>query len=203
LISCFSSPPAWALSAARKFFIIHYFWKIGLTKHQVDLQIKVLLIKLIKDQNWSNWSSQIDLQIKVCIPQAQLKLYLSKDITRQNALFFMHVNPGMRRLYCRVGRIKLKWIIHRFTSDFYGSRKLLTSRIQIQKIMKNVKWKNPAPNFWKLWTRNMISIFIGLRRENVKFHKYFRKYLFCFAYRFIQYTMTITSWNKKTQCDLL
>jgi hypothetical protein len=27
--------------------------------------------------------------------------------------------------------------------------------------MKNEK--NPAPNFWKLWTRNMISIFIGLK----------------------------------------
>jgi hypothetical protein len=67
-----------------------------------------------------------------CIPQVQLKLYLSKDITRQNASIF-HVSPG----------IKLKRIIHRFTSDFYGvftgSRKLLTSRIQIQKIMKNEK----------------------------------------------------------------
>jgi hypothetical protein len=31
-----------------------------------------------------------------CIPQAQLKLYLSKDITRQNASIF-HVSPGMCR----------------------------------------------------------------------------------------------------------
>jgi hypothetical protein len=70
-----------------------------------------------------------------CIPQAQLKLYLSKDITRQNASIFL-VSPGI---------YKLKWIIHRFTSDFChmgfftGSRKLLTSRIQAQKIMKNEK----------------------------------------------------------------
>jgi hypothetical protein len=58
--------------------------------------------------------------------------------------------PGMRRniLYsvdCSVGRIKLKWIIHQllilqiFMGVFTGSRKLLTSRIQIQKIMKNEK----------------------------------------------------------------
>ena len=31
-----------------------------------------------------------------CISQAQLKLYLSKDITRQNASIF-HVSPGMCR----------------------------------------------------------------------------------------------------------
>ena len=33
-----------------------------------------------------------------CIPQAQLKLYLSKDITCQNASIF-HVSPGMRMNY--------------------------------------------------------------------------------------------------------
>ena len=46
---------------------------------------------------------------------------------------------------CSVGRIKLKLIIHQFLilqifmGFFTGSRKLLTSRIQIQKIMKNEK----------------------------------------------------------------
>jgi hypothetical protein len=30
-----------------------------------------------------------------CIPQAQLKLYLSKDITHQNAFIF-HVSPGIK-----------------------------------------------------------------------------------------------------------
>jgi hypothetical protein len=41
---------------------------------------------------------QIDLQIKVLSlhPQVQLKLYLSKDITRQNASIF-HVRPSMCR----------------------------------------------------------------------------------------------------------
>jgi hypothetical protein len=86
--------------------------------------------RLNKTPNWSYWSKSY-----CCIPQAQLKLYLSKDITRQNASIF-HVSPGI---------YKLKWIIHQFTSDFYhmgfftGSRKLLTSRIQTQKIMKNEK----------------------------------------------------------------
>jgi hypothetical protein len=84
-----------------------------------------------------------------------------KSLLARMPLFFMSALVCVE-IYCRVGRIKLKWIIHRFTSDFYGSRELLTSRIQIQIIMKNEKWKNPAPNFWKLWTRNMISIFIGL-----------------------------------------
>jgi hypothetical protein len=32
-----------------------------------------------------------------CIPQAQLKWYLSKDITRQNASIF-HVSPGIYKL---------------------------------------------------------------------------------------------------------
>ena len=109
MISCFSSPPAWDLSAARKFFIIH-FWKIGL----IYIKQNTKLISRSKSY--------------CCIPQAQLKLYLSKDITRQNTSIF-HFNPGICvEIYCSVGRIKLNCIIHRFTSDFYGgftgSRKL-------------------------------------------------------------------------------
>jgi hypothetical protein len=83
-----------------------------------------------------NWSPDQSLNY-CCIPQAQLKLYLSKDITRQNASI-IHVSPGI---------YKLKWIIHRFTSDFYhmgfftGSRKLLTSRIQTRKKMKKSRSK--------------------------------------------------------------
>jgi hypothetical protein len=124
LISYFSSPPGWDLSAARKFFIIHYFWKIGLTKHQIDLQIKVF---------------------NCCIPQAQLKLYLSKDITRHNASIF-HVSPGMYRnilYYCSVGRIKLKLIIHRLTSDFYGVFYWVKEIIDKQNsnTKNNKKWK--------------------------------------------------------------
>jgi hypothetical protein len=114
--------------------------------------------RLNKTPNWSPDQSLIAAFRKRNSNDIFLKTLLARM-----PLFFMSALVCVE-IYCRVGRIKLKLIIHRFTSDFYGSRKLLTSRIQIQKIMKNEK--NPAPNFWKLWTRNMTSIFIGLKLKN-------------------------------------
>jgi hypothetical protein len=111
--------------------------------------------RINKTPNWSPDQSLIAAFRKRNSNCIFLKILLAR---MPRSIFFMSA-----QIYCRVGRIKLKWIIytdllHIFMG--YGSRKLLTSRIQIQKIMKNEK--NPAPNFWKLWTRNMISIFIGL-----------------------------------------
>jgi hypothetical protein len=114
--------------------------------------------RLNKTPNWSP-----DQSLIAAFRKRNSNCIFLKTLLARMPLFFMSALVCVE-IYCRIGRIKLKLIIHRFTSDFYGSRKLLTSRIQLQKIMKNEKWKNPAPNFWKLWTRNMISIFIGLNR---------------------------------------
>jgi hypothetical protein len=119
-----------------------------------------LINRLNKTPNWSP-----DQSLIAAIRKRNSNCIFLKILLTRMPLFFMSALVCVE-IYCSVGRIKSKWILHRFTSDFYGfftgSRKLLSSRIQIQKIMKNEKWKNPAPNFWKLWTRNMLSIFIGL-----------------------------------------
>jgi hypothetical protein len=95
--------------------------------------------RLNKTPNWSP-----DQSLIAAFRKCNSNCIFLKTLLARTPLFFMSALVCVE-IYCRVGRIKL-----------------LTSRIQIQKIMKNEKWKNPAPNFWKLWTRNMISIFIGL-----------------------------------------
>jgi hypothetical protein len=47
-----------------------------------------------------------------------------------------------------------------FCGGFYWVKEIIDK--QNSNTKNNEKWKHPAPNFWKLWTRNMISIFIGL-----------------------------------------
>jgi hypothetical protein len=76
-------------------------------------------------ENFSFWKQNTKLISRsnsyCCIPQAQLKLYLSKDITCQNASIF-HVSPGMRMNYTP--------IYFRFLWGFLlgqGWRKLFTS----------------------------------------------------------------------------
>jgi hypothetical protein len=89
--------------------------------------------RLNKTLNWSP-----DQSLIAAFRKRNSNCIFLKILLARLPLFFMSALVCVE-IYCRVGRIKLKWIIHRFTSDFYGSRKLLISRIQIQKIMKNEK----------------------------------------------------------------
>jgi hypothetical protein len=89
--------------------------------------------RLNKTQNWSP-----DQSLIAAFRKRNSNCIFLKILFARMPLFFMLALVCVE-IYCRVGRIKLKWILHRFISDFYGSRKLLTSRIQIQKIMKNEK----------------------------------------------------------------
>jgi hypothetical protein len=75
------------------------------------------------------------------------------------------------------------------TSDFLGGFYWLKEIIDKQNSNNNEKWKNPAPNFWKLWTRNMISIFIGL----TSFH-----YLYLLASKLKGARRTYFSWRATT-----
>jgi hypothetical protein len=114
--------------------------------------------RLNKTPNWSPDQSLIAAFRKRNSNCIFLKILLARML-----LFFMSALVCVE-IYCSVGRIKLKWIIHRFTSDFYGRFYWVKEIIDKQNsnTKNNEKWKKSAPNFWKLWTRNMISIFIGL-----------------------------------------
>jgi hypothetical protein len=112
-----------------------------------------------------NWSP--DQSLIAAFRKRNSNCIFLKILLARMPLFFMSALVCIE-IYCSVGRIKLKWIIHRFTSDFYGFfywvKEIIDKQNSNTKIMKNEK--NPAPNFWKLWTRNMISIFIGLIKLN-------------------------------------
>jgi hypothetical protein len=96
-----------------------------------------LINRLNKTPNWSP-----DQSLIAAIRKRNSNCIFLKILLTRMPLFFMSALVCVE-IYCSVGRIKSKWILHRFTSDFYGfftgSRKLLSSRIQIQKIMKNEK----------------------------------------------------------------
>jgi hypothetical protein len=98
-----------------------------------------LINRLNKTPNWSP-----DQSLIAAIRKRNSNCIFLKILLTRMPLFFMSALVCVE-IYCSVGRIKSKWILHRFTSDFYGfftgSRKLLSSRIQIQKIMKKSRSK--------------------------------------------------------------
>ena len=114
--------------------------------------------RLNKTPNWSP-----DQSLIAAFRKRNSNCIFLKILLARMPLFFMSALVCVE-IYCRVGRIKLKWIIHWFTSDIYGFfywvKEIIDKRNS--NIKYNEKWKNPAQNFWKSWTRNMISIFIGL-----------------------------------------
>jgi hypothetical protein len=69
---------------------------------------------------------------------------------------------------------------------FYWVKEIIDK--QNSNTKNNEKWKNPAPNFWKLWTRNMIWIFIGLILQHIlhKYHKLLKQHRYMFVEGLLQ-----------------
>jgi hypothetical protein len=98
--------------------------------------------RLNKTPNWSPGQSLIAAFRKRNSNCIFLKILLARM-----PLFFMSA-----QIYCRVGRIKLKRIIHRFTSDFYGGFYWVKEIIHKQNsnTKNNEKWKKSRSKFLKI-----------------------------------------------------
>jgi hypothetical protein len=74
--------------------------------------------RLNKTPNWSP-----DQSLIAAFRKRKSNCIFLKILLARVPLFFMSALVCVE-IYCSVGRIKLKWIIHRFTSDFYWVKEI-------------------------------------------------------------------------------